>query len=185
MIPCDPPQPEAMRDQKRPSEGFTASLFREYAADLHAFLLKRLGSRENADDVFQTVFERVMKIRKADLVRQPHAYLYGIAFHVVREFWIREKRDAVMSFDSAAIEKADKSLAHASADEVSERLNLRRQLDQALAALPENHRKVLLACKRDGMSYEEASRATGISLHMVPKYLVQAKARLMMMSWDW
>ncbi len=185
MNPCDRPTPELMQDRRRPGNSFTTSLFREYAEDLHSFLLKRLGSRENADDVFQTVFERVMKVRKADLVRQPHAYLFGIAFHVVREFWIREKRDAVMSFDSAAIEKAGKSLEHANSDDAAERLNLRRQLDRALAALPENHRKVLLACKRDGMSYEEASRATGISLHMVPKYLVQAKARLMMMSWDW
>src|SRR5689334_10826307 len=100
--------PDPMRDKRLPDESFAASLFQNYAADLHSFLLKRTGSRENADDA-------------------------------------------------------------------AERLNLRHQLDKALAALPENQRKVLLACKRDGMSYEEASRATGISLHMVPKYLVQAK----------
>jgi RNA polymerase sigma-70 factor (ECF subfamily) len=177
--------PEPTRDRERPSDSFATSLFREYAADLHAFLLKRLGSRENADDIFQTVFERVIRIRKADLVRQPHAYLFGIAFHVVREFWIREKRDAVMSFDSGAVEQAGQTLEHARADDAAEQLSLRRQLEKALAALPENHRKVLLACKRDGMSYEEASRATGISLHMVPKYLVEAKARMMAMTWDW
>jgi RNA polymerase sigma-70 factor (ECF subfamily) len=174
-----------MPDKKPVDDSFAASLFQEYAADLHAFLLKRIGSRENADDVFQTVFERVMKIQRTELVQQPHSYLFGIAFHVVREFWIREKRDSVLSFDSAALERADKSLEHANLDDAAHRLNLRRQLERALTALPENQRKVLLACKRDGMSYEEASRATGISLPMVPKYLVQAKARLMAMSWDW
>lgn len=168
-----------------PDPRFATTLFQEYAEALHTFLLKRIGSKEAADDVFQTVFERVMKVQKPHLVQQPHAYLFGIAFHVVREFWIREKRDAVVAYDSPALDKADRTLRHANADDNEERLNLRRQLDKALASLPANHRNVLLACKRDGMSYEEASRATGISLHMIPKYLIQAKARMMAMSWDW
>jgi RNA polymerase sigma factor (sigma-70 family) len=165
--------PEPIADQKRAEDGFALSLFKEYAGDLHAFLVRRMGSRERADDIFQTVFERVLKVRKADLVQQPHAYLFGIAFHVVREFWIREKRDAALSFDSAAVQQADRSLRHASADDAAERLNLRCQLDRALAALPENHRKVLLACKRDGMSYEEASLATGISHRDIPAHGAQ------------
>ena len=173
-----------MHDPEPHDQSFAASVFREYADDLHAFLRRRLRSGENTDDVFQTIFERLIKVQKTDLVRQPHAYLFGIAFHVLREFWIREKRDQFVSFDSPAIDRADASIEHAQRDDAAEQLSLRCQLDQALAALPENHRKVLLACKRDGMSYEEAARATGISLHMVPKYLVQAKARMMAMTWD-
>ena len=61
---------------------------------------------------------------------------------------------------------------------------MQRQLDRALARLPRMHRMVLLLLKRDGMSYEEAARATQLSVNTVEKYLFQAKAMIKTAKWD-
>lgn len=166
-------------------QAFATDLFRLYADELHSFLRRRIHSPHNVDDVLQTVFERVVKVPDTELIRHPHDYLFGIAFHVIREYWIREKRlSEVVEFNSEAVEGADRSLESAHDDRSAERLNLRKQIEVAFASLPENHRRVMLAIKRDGMSYEEASAATGISLFMVRKLMVEAKVRMMAMTWD-
>jgi RNA polymerase sigma factor (sigma-70 family) len=174
-------------DRKGAAQRALASaLFQQYAKELHRFLCRRVGHRQNVDDVFQTVFERVMKVPDTDLVNHPHDYLFGIAFHVVREHWIREKRrKRFVEFDSEEVERIGASLEHAQEDASAERLNLRKQIESAFASLPENHRRVMLAIKRDGMSYEEASAATGISLFMVRKLMIDAKVKLMARAWDW
>jgi RNA polymerase sigma factor (sigma-70 family) len=167
-------------------QAFATALFQQYADELHSFLCRRIRSRQSVDDVLQTVFERVVRVPNVELVNHPHDYLFGIAFHVVREYWIREKRlQSVVEFDSEAVERADRSLENAHDDQTAERLNLRKQIETAFASLPENHRRVMLAIKRDGMSYEEASEATGISLFMVRKLMVDAKVRMMARVWDW
>jgi RNA polymerase sigma-70 factor (ECF subfamily) len=177
--------PEPMRDRGPSDPGTVASVFAAYAEGLHSFLKRRVGSPEDAEDIFQTIFERLSRVKRPDLIQKPHEYLFGIAFHVVREFWIKSKRDAdVVAIDSPAVEEADSSLAHAHADEIGDRLNLHQQLERALAQLPQAHRQVVLCCKRDGMTYEEASRATGISPDMVHKILIQAKAKLTALMWD-
>ena len=176
--------PEAMRQTDDKDESFAASLFQEYAGALHRFLRRRLGSTEDADDVFQTIFERLVKIPKAQRVQKPQAFLFGIAFHVVREHWMKSRRsDSIVTYDSEAVDRAGESMEQAQHDE-TERLILREQLERALARLPDHHRRVLLAVRRDGLSHEEAAEATGISLRLVRKYLIEAKLKLMEMTWD-
>ncbi len=157
--------------------------FRHYAADLHRFLRKRLPDPQQADDVAQEVFSRLVRVQQPELVKKPLSYLFGIAFHVIREIRLREERDPV-DYDSEVVDNAAEHPREPPADELADRLNVQTQLERAIAALPEVHRALVLMCKRDGMTYEEASAATGISVHMVEKHLIQARARLLGMMWD-
>src|SRR5690606_35931871 len=61
---------------------------------------------------------------------------------------------------------------------------LEQQLTRALSKLPPTHCSVLLAHKRDGMSYQETALRLNLSVHTVEKYVTQAKAQLRMMRWD-
>lgn len=160
-----------------------ADVFRHYAADLQRFLRRRLRDPQSADDVTQEVFTRLVRVRQPDLVKNPHAYLFGIAFHVIRELRLQETRQPV-NYDSQAADRAGEQPAHLAPDEMADQLNAQRQLERALEDLPELHRALVLLCKRDGMTYEEAARATGISVHMVEKHLIQARAKLLGMMWD-
>ncbi len=174
---------ERPRKNDLSAAGFAAAAFGRYAAPLHRFLAHRLRDPDSADDVSQEVFSRLLRMQDEELVRKPRSYLFGIAFHVVREFLARRGDDRIV-FDSDAVEHSAEHPAHLDPAELEEQVNLRQQLDRALGQLPEAHRTVLLLCKRDGMTYEEAAQVSGLSVHTVEKYLVQARAKLMALAWD-
>lgn len=164
-----------------PDATLAADLFRQ--VDLRRFLRKRLHDPQQADDVMQEVFSRLVRVHRPEFVKKPHSYLFGIAFHVIREMRLQEDQD-VVKFDSLAVEEAGEHPSHVVPDELSDQLNVQAQVQRALAALPDIHRALVLMCKRDGMTYDEAAAATGISVHMVEKYLIQARVKLLGMMWD-
>ena len=151
--------------------------FSNHAADLQRFLARRIARAEDADDLAQEVFARLLRVRDADLVRNPLSYLLGIATHVVREFRQRRQHERVL-FDSALADDLSECETSESAPGVAEQLELEQRLNQALAQLPPAHQLVLLLVKRDGLSHAEAARASGFSIHTVEKYMVEARARL-------
>jgi RNA polymerase sigma factor (sigma-70 family) len=167
----------------RPNTALAADVFRHYATDLHRFLRRRLRDPQQADDVVQEVFSRLIRVSRPELIKKPHSYLFGIAFHVIREVRLQEEH-TVVSYDSSAAEEAAQRPADPGRDELSERLNVQAQVRRALADLPAIHRALVLLCKRDGMTYEEAAAATGISVHMVEKHLIAARVKLLGMMWD-
>jgi RNA polymerase sigma-19 factor, ECF subfamily len=163
---------------------FAAKTFRAYRAELHRWLLYRLRKPEEADDVMQEVFARALRVGSPDYVRKPLSYLFGIAFHVISEHKIREDREHLISLDSHEAESLHHHPEFVLPDELADRMNLQRQLERALMKLPRHYRTVILLCKRDGMTYEEAAAASGLSVHTIETYLIRAKAELMALTWD-
>lgn len=151
--------------------------FERYAPDLHRFLLRFIRHSHDAEDIRQEVFARLSRIANLELARDPKAYLFGIAFNVVHEFRTRKRRERV-TFDS---EVAHHALDHPEGlqpDELADLLNLRQQLERALQRLPRNELAALLLVKRDGMSYEEAASASGLTVHQIERYVASARAKL-------
>lgn len=154
-----------------------ALAFRKYAPELHRYIERRVRASVSAPDLTQEIFERFLQVKDGDAVRNPQAYLYGIASHVVREALFREDRSLV-TFDSETVDAAGSSLANALPDDLAERLALQEELNRALAELPAMHRAVLLLVKRDGLSYEEVARRTRLSPSTVNSYVFEARARM-------
>ena len=176
--------PDPMPHVPRSGSNLAAATFRRYKAELHRWLVKRLRSPEAADDIAQEVFSRAVRVENVEYVRKPLSYLFGIAFHVISEYQIREEQDRIITYDSSVVDQLDHHPSMVVPDEFADRLNLQRQIEAALADLPPHYRTVLLLCKRDGMTYEEAAEASGLSVHTVEKYLVRAKAMIMAKTWD-
>jgi RNA polymerase sigma factor (sigma-70 family) len=157
------------------------SAFREYSPELHRYLLRRVHHLEDADDLAQEVFARLLRVRDAELVRKPLAYLLGIAMHVVREFRQRKDNDRVV-FDSVVSEElCEQASEGVVARDPADDLEISNRLDRALALLSPTHQLVLLLVKRDGLSHTEAARTAGLSVHTIEKYVVEARARLRLM----
>lgn len=158
---------------------FTGSMLQLYGSELRNYLLRRLYRAHDADDVVQEVFMRLLRVANQDFIRNPRAYLYGIALHVVREFKARDQKAGTwVTLEPQVIQQQAEHPAELQPDEMPDQLNLQRQLERALRQLPAAHRTVFLLHKRDGYSYEEIAQKLGISTHMVDKYLLQAKVRL-------
>jgi RNA polymerase sigma-19 factor, ECF subfamily len=162
--------------------GLGAAAFRDHRHALRRYLIRRLRKPQDADDLAQEVYLRLLRHDESRCVHKPLAYLYGIASHVVADYRMDERRDRDhVMFDSDS--NADEP-ARVLPDDMADRLNLQQQLERALSQLPSTHAAVLLAHKRDGLSYEEVAAQLGLSIHTVEKYLTQAKARIRTMSWD-
>ena len=159
------------------TSNLAGAAFRDHAGELQRFLARRVAHAQDADDLAQEVFARLLRVRNADLVRNPLSYLLGIATHVVREFRQRKQHERVL-FDSDLADDLCEHSEQIEAPGMAEQLELRERLDKALKQLPAAHQLVLLLVKRDGLSYTEAAGAAGLSVHTIEKYVVEARARL-------
>jgi RNA polymerase sigma-19 factor, ECF subfamily len=153
---------------------------------LMQFIERRVPNPADAADLFQEVFARALRVKRAELVKSPLKYLYGIAWKVMSDFIQAEKRRARVICDSqmaqVSSEESPRALADALAvqEAFTAQLDAERALEQAIDRLPDTHKNVLLLTSRDGLSHAEAAEALGLSVHTIKKYAYEAKALLRM-----
>jgi len=159
------------------SARFVTSAHKAYGAELHRFLVRRLGNSQDAADLAQEVYLRLLRLEKTALVRKPIAYMYVVASQVVAQFRMQMEQDPT-TYDTEVLSHIGDHPSEEPPDELAERLNAQQQLKQLLEELPTMHRNVLLLRKRDGLSWVEIAEKLGISTHTVKKYLYEARAKL-------
>ena len=164
----------SLRETRVPTResSFASSVFEQHRLALHRYLVRRVHSDENARDLAQEAYLRLLRVDDPEAVRKPLAYVYRIAANIVYEFRLRESRERV-TFDSEALEHMAEHPADL-ADELAERLSTQQQLEHVLAQLPPLYQAVFVLRKRDGMSYPEIAGTLEISVHTVKKYLARA-----------
>ena len=151
-------------------------LFRRCSPDLHRYIRRRLRGLADTADLTQEVFERFVRGDAGARARNPGAYLFGIASHVVADARMAEQHSAVI-YDSAMADKVAEQLPSEGADR-PENLDLENELLEALGQLPEAHRAALLLTKRDGLSCREAALKMGTTEGSVRVYVCEARAQL-------
>lgn len=168
---------------------FATEAIKRYRRELHRFLMRRLRRPQDVEDLAQEVYLRLLRLDENKVVLKPLAYLYGISSHVLADYHleIEQEREHV-TVDSDAVEEWEDDVAHDHKlnypDVLADRINLQQQLEEFLSQLPPTHAAVLVAHKRDGMSYDEVAEKFGLSIHTVEKYVTQAKARIRAMPWE-
>lgn len=155
------------------------SVFGRHLRDLHRYLARRLRVPQDADDLTQEVYLRLLRVDDAKLVHKPLAYIYGIAAHVLADFRVQVAHDeqhlvAPDELPEGWLERASEALE----DMPEENLSVTQQIEEALRQLPEITQAVLILHKRDELTYEEIAERTGLSVHQVHRHLNQAHARL-------
>lgn len=168
------PEPPS-RAQAEQAREFAESAIRTHHEDLHRFLRRRVWHAQELDDVMQEVYLRLLRVKNSELVRNPLAYLYGVASHVVREFNLG-KHHTRMVFDSDAVDSMMDNPSQSSSTDAGG--HFERQVSEALAQLPANRMAVLLLERRDGLSHVEIAQKLGLSVHTVKKYSVEALAHV-------
>jgi RNA polymerase sigma-19 factor, ECF subfamily len=161
--------------------GPVESAFEQYWRGLHKFLMRRLRSSHNAQDLAQEAYLRLLRVEDIELIRQPQAYLYRIASNLAYEFKLREQKD-VVTFDSEVMDDVAEHPHELFADEL-DRLGATQQLEHVLGQLPPMYRAVFVLRKRDGLSYAEIAKSLDLSVHTVKKYLARAVAQCRAADW--
>lgn len=151
-------------------------VFRRCTPDLHRYIQKRMRHGSDVSDLTQEIFERFLRGDWRAKVRDPQAYLFGIASHVVADARMAEQRRFV-TYDSEMSAKAGETLESAVPD-AAESLSFERELLGALQQLPEAHQVALLLTKRDGLTCREAAARMKTTEGTVRVYVCEARAQL-------
>ena len=146
-------------------------LFRRHAPAIFAFLVRRTGDRELAEDLTSTVFLEAWRKRREVRLSGDSAlpWLYGVAVNCARNAGrsMRRHRGALARLTLERPPAADDAASRQLADVLS-----------LLERLPEEQRDVILACAWTGLSYEEAALALGIPVGTVRSRLSRARAQI-------
>jgi RNA polymerase sigma-70 factor, ECF subfamily len=131
------------------------------------------GSREDAEDLVQDTYERVL--RRPRFVRRDDdlAYLY----RTLRNTYFNVRRTASRRPQVAA-DLDDVQAASTRSDSQPELAAEQNLVLEAVAALPEPMREVLVAVDVVGLSYAEAGKALGVHENTIPTRLARARLKV-------
>ncbi len=132
---------------------------------LRSYLRQSLPTLADVDDLVQDCFARMMRAKNTGTIRAPKPLLFAIARNAVRDFIQRKGRAELIPIT----ETAELPVLAADGDVVES--VCRRQelalLTEAIHALPERCREVLLLRKIKGLPQKEIAALLGIAEHTV------------------
>jgi RNA polymerase sigma-70 factor (ECF subfamily) len=172
---------ELMAQVQRGDQAAFEELFKRYDRKIFNYLLRYLGDEELAKDLFQETFLRVFQYSNTykPTVRGGHsasfaAWLYTVARNVCRKHWRQEPiEERVTESAWKGIEESIPALnttpSNAEADQ-----ELVEKIKQALDALPESQREVVILHKYQGLSYPQIAQVLGCSISSVKQRAFRA-----------
>ena len=168
-----------VRDKPKPAGSAseaTRLAFEQYRPVLHRFLVRRLHSTADAQDLAQDVYLRFLQIAQREAVREPQAFLYRLASNMVFELRVRQ-RNSPVSFDSELVAAQPEPPSESPSDDAFGLVSSAEQLDRVLNQLPKTYQTVLLLRKRDGLTPDEIAAKLGLTKATVYTYLIRAIAQ--------
>jgi RNA polymerase sigma-70 factor, ECF subfamily len=157
-------------DPSSPPRDF-AGLYRATVAPLRRHLARILGNTSEAQDIAHDAYVRVYPVIERQAAEKPEAMLYTTARRLA---FNRLKRRRIAPFvPGPPVEELNASTAPGVVQQVMARQEL-RQLEQAIAQLPEGCRTVLLLRKIELLSHREISDRLGIAISTVEKQHARA-----------
>jgi RNA polymerase sigma-70 factor (ECF subfamily) len=148
-------------------------LYRDEAATLRKRLRARLGSSEDAGDLVQEAFARLLGARASTGVRDPAAFLNRI----VRNLLIDRSRRQSARPPHLALLDSDVAVPPAQC-EILELEQMRDRYREIVQALPERMREVFILHRIEGLSYKEIAARLDISARTVEWHIAQAIVRI-------
>ena len=164
-----------------------AALVRRYEKPLYQYLRRMLGSRTDAEDVFQETFLRVHqhagRYRRGEPFRP---WVYKIATNLCRDRLRKRRRHPQVSLDAPVGADADKPSplervtdGHASPDQSARKAEALVRLQEALGELPAKQRAVFLMARYDEMPYDEIAQSLQVPVGTVKSRMNKAVHFLM------
>ena len=177
-----------VRRAKAGDMGAFDDLVRTFQSPMYNLAYRMVGNREDADDVTQEIF--VKMYRAIDKFRGDSKFstwLYALATNMCRSKLRKIRRigafevvhlDETTDTDDGErarpepVDKADKP------DKMLERRELRRMVESAMTALPDEFKAVIVLRDLQGLSYEEIADALRCSIGTVKSRLARARDRV-------
>lgn len=158
-----------MTEAARPQDLHT--LYRDHHGWLHHWLRGKLGCSEQAADLAQDTFVRVLGQReRLSALREPRAWLTAIARRLVIDHWRRQELERAYLDALAALPEP----LVPSAEEQQLALDLLERLCRMVEGLRPPVRRAFLLHRMEGLRQVEIARRLGVKPRSVERYLAEA-----------
>ncbi len=162
--------------------GALTELFEAFFDRVFGLAYRLLGERTAAEDAVQDVFVKIYgAAHRLDPARDPGPWIITITYNVCRDFW-RSRRHRMDSLSSSLDEHPGLGDAASLASDPGGPDLVRREREQkvqeAIAALPEPLRSVVVLHDYQGLGHDEIASIVGASHAAVRKRYSRALGRL-------
>ena len=154
-------------------KSFLAAIAAQYGRGLRRFLSVRMRNVQDVPDLAQEVFLRLLRVDKHEAIRNPEAYLFTVASHVIHQHALRlAKRPAFIDITEAASELtlSDGEDPLTKADN-SQRIE---RLQSFLLTLPPRVAAALVLHRVLGLTVPEVADKLGVRRETAKRYLSRA-----------
>lgn len=157
-----------------PSPGLTrwfAEEVKPYEPALRAYLHKRFPSLPDHDDLVQETYTRLLRARADGRLTYAKAFLFTAARNLAIDMFRRRRTVA----HEPILELAELPALETTPDVVASLEHQQRLeiLIEAVAALPERCRQVMMLRHMDGLAYKEIAQRLGISPETVKVHVIK------------
>ena len=146
-------------------------VYQRYAGKLYAFSLKYLKSKEEAEELVQSVFLKVWEHKK-NLKKDTSfkSYLFTIAYNEICNLFRRRKyqQNFITKIETESWESCGET-----EDQIEFQFVL-EQVDQIIARLPEKQKTIFLKSRQEGKSTKEIADEFGLSPGTIDNYISES-----------
>ncbi len=147
------------------------TIYEKYAEKLYAFSWKYLKSKEEAEELVQSVFLKVWenrnKLKKGTSFK---SFLFTIAYNEICNKFRKKKYLSEFVKETMSTES---DVSAGTEEEIDYRFAL-EQIEQILARLPEKQRVIFIKSRFDGKSAKEIAEELGVTPGTVDNYISKA-----------
>lgn len=175
--PAVPAENAASDPTEAAQRAFLTLLFNKYRGALLRHVARFAASREDASDLVQDTYLRVMdRISMSRFDGEARAYLFRTATNLARDHYRRQKFRAHASLEEAPEETL--RATEPTPDEIISADQVTATLRAAIRDMPEGARAVFLLARSREMPYEDIAKQLGVGRRTVERRVAEAVAFL-------
>ncbi len=154
-------------------------LYARHKAPLHRYFKRQCGVAEQADELFQETWTRVIKARERYEAKAKFTtWLYHIAHNLLMDYGRKKVRTPYLVAVNNDEEPISIRSHEPSQDQLADAASLRQRLLQAIEQLPEDQRSAFLLKEEGGLSLVEIGEVLGVGRETVKSRLRYATQKL-------
>lgn len=162
------PAPQTPHEGER--EVFLRRISEKYRQPLTAYFQRRVHSRNEAEDLTQEVFLRLVRRLDVEDIENPEAFIFRTAVNLLRDRSRRGKTQQSHLVDltyQAGVEELSPERVFDSRQSLTRVLGVLEELD-------ERSRDAFILHRLEGMKHAEIADLYGVSVSSVEKYIIKA-----------
>lgn len=156
------------------------SLYSEHHHWLQNWIRSRLNNVEQAQDLTQETFIKVLMKGREHEFNSPKAYLSSIARGLLVDFFRRRTVEQAY-LDALEVQPEQHSI---SAEQHHLIIDTLLQIEKMLDAMSERGRQIFLLAQLDGLSFAEIGRQLNVSVTTVRKHFIRAMTQCLLLIED-